>query len=115
MDIVRFADAATYTAPGHDDVTAKRLQGGDASTADFATVGHSSFPPGAFVPMDSGSTGKIYVVTDGSITVEQEDGTPHVLRRFDSIFIPAGEARAIRNESGAASAIIVITPSAPRK
>ena len=110
MDVVRFADAPSYTAPGHEDVAARRLQGGAASTADFATVGHSSFSDGAVVPMDAGSDGKIYVVTEGSITIEQEDGTRHVLNRWDSIFIAAGESRAVRNESGATSCIIVISP-----
>lgn len=113
MDIVRFAEASTYTAQGHDDITARRLQGGGASTADFVAVGHSSFPDGAVVPMDIGNVGKIYVVTEGSITIEQADGELHLLNRWDSIFVPAGEARAVRNESGATSSIIVITPAHP--
>ena len=111
MDVVRFEDAPTYTAAGHDDVVARRLQGGEASTADFVLVGHSSFPDGAVIPMDAGPAGKIYVVTQGAITIEQEDGARHVLRHGDSIFVPAGEARAVRNESGALAAMIVITPA----
>ncbi len=115
MEIVRFTEAPTYTAQGHDDVTARRLQGGEASTADFVTIGHSTFPDGAVVPMDVGAAGKVYVVTEGSITIEEENGELHVLHRWDSIFVPAGEARAVRNESGAASSMIVITPAPPRK
>ena len=110
MDIVRFENAPAYAAPNHDEVAARRLQGGEASTADFALVGHSSFPDGAAVPMDTAPIGRIYVVTEGAITIEQEDGTRHVLQRRDSVFVPAGEARAVRNESGASAAIIVITP-----
>ena len=113
MDVVRFEDAPTYTAPNHDDVVARRLQGGEASTADFVTVGHSSFADGAVVPMEAASIGKIYVVTEGAIIIEQEDGTRHLLRNRDSIFVPAGEARAVRNESGASAAILVITPTSP--
>ena len=111
MEIVRFEDALVYTAPNHDDVVARRLQGGEASTADFVMVGHSLFPNGAIIPMDAGPVGKIYVVTEGIITVEQEDGVRHVLQRRDSVFVPAGEARAVRNESGAVAAMIVITPT----
>ena len=111
MDIVRFEDAPVYTAPDHDDVTARRLQGGEISTADFVVVGHSSFPNGAVVPMGAGPIGKVYVVTEGAITIEEENGARHVLQRCDSIFIPAGESRAVRNESGASAALIVITPA----
>jgi quercetin dioxygenase-like cupin family protein len=113
MEIVTFASAPFYTAPNHDGVTARRLQGGEASAADFAWVGYSEFPTGVVVPMDAGATGKIYVVTQGSLTVEQEDGVRHRLQLWDSIFIASGEARSIINDSGEAAAIIVITPSPP--
>ncbi|WP_374943768.1 cupin domain-containing protein [Sphingomonas sp.] len=112
MDVVRFADAPFYTAPDHDDVVARRLQGGEASMADFAMVGHSTFPNGAFVPMGAGPIGKIYVVTEGTITIEQVDGVRHILPAGDSIFIATGEARAVLNDSGAPAAMIVITPTA---
>ena len=111
MDIVRLQDAPTYTAPDHDDVVARRLQGGEASGADFVLVGHSTFREGATLPMDTSSIGKIYVVTEGAITIERKDGTRHVLQRRDSVFIPAGEARAVRNDSGGVVEIIVITPT----
>ena len=113
MDVVRFADAPVYSASNHEDVVARRLQGGEASTADFVLVGHSSFPDGAVIPMEAGPIGKIYVVTEGILVIEQEDGMRHLLQQRDSIFIPAGEARAVRNESGAPAAIIVITPAPP--
>lgn len=110
MEVVRFADAPHYTAPDHEDVVARRLQGGQASTADFALVGHSYLRDGAVVPMGAGPIGKVYVVTEGALVIEQADGARHVLHPLDSIFIPAGEARAIRNESGAGAAMIVVTP-----
>ena len=110
MEVVKFADAPFYTASDHDDVVARRLQGGDASTADFVMVGHSSFPDGATVPMDAAPIGKVYVVTEGALIIEQSDGVRHVLLASDSIFVPAGEARAVLNESGAPAAMIVITP-----
>ena len=111
MDIVRFRDAPTYTAPGHDAIVARRLQGGEASSAGLVLVGHSSFPDAAIVPMDAAPADRIYVVTEGLITIEQEDGARHVLEKWDSVFVPAGEARAVRNDSGAAASIIVLTPA----
>lgn len=111
MEVVRFANAPFYTAPDHEDVVARRLQGGQASTTDFALVGHSYFRDGAVVPMGAGAIGKVYVITEGTLIIEQSDGLRHVLQALDSIFIPAGEARAIRNESGAPATMIVITPA----
>lgn len=110
MDVVQFADAPFYTAPDHDDVLSRRLQGGEASAADFALVGHSTFPAGAVVPMGSGPIGKIYVVTQGALTIDQADGVRHVLHAGDSVFIAAGEARAVRNQADVSATMIVITP-----
>ncbi len=110
MDVVKFANAPFYTAPDHEEIVARRLQGGEASAADFVMVGHSSFPDGAVIPMGAGTFGKVYVVTEGALTIEQEDGVRHVLHTGDSIFIAAGEARAMRNEGGSPAAMIVVTP-----
>ncbi|WP_310533323.1 cupin domain-containing protein [Novosphingobium sp.] len=110
MDVVKFADAPFYFPPNHEGVAARRMQGDVASGADFAWVGYSDFPPGVIVPMEAGAIGKIYVVTQGALTIVQADGVRHRLEQWDSIFIPAGEARAVENDSGAPAAIIVVTP-----
>ena len=110
METVRFADAPFYTAPDHDDVVARRLQGGEASTANFVMVGHSTLRDDAVIALEAAPIGKIYVVTEGTLLIEQADGTCHELRPLDSIYVPPGEARAVRNESGASAAMIVITP-----
>lgn len=115
MEVVRFAEAPHYTLPGHDEIVARRLQGVEASSAKFAVIGHSSFPEGAVVPMDAGSTDKIYVVIEGELTVDEADGRAYVLSVGDSILIPAGEPRAIRNASTRAAAMIVVTPVAAPK
>jgi quercetin dioxygenase-like cupin family protein len=111
MEVVKFDEAPFYTAAGHDDVIARRLQGGEASSADFVLVGHSTFPPGGGVPMDAAPIGKIYIVTDGMISFEQADGTCHVLSRGDSIHVPPGEARAVLNDTAKPAAMIVIVPT----
>lgn len=110
MEVVRFNEAPFYTAPDHDAVIARRLQGGEASSADFVLVGHSTFPPGGGVPMDAAPVGKIYIVTDGAISFDQLDGTRHVLTRGDSIHVAPGEARAVLNDTAEPAAMIVITP-----
>jgi quercetin dioxygenase-like cupin family protein len=110
MDVVKFAEAPLYTAPGHEQVVARRLQGGAASAAAFALVGHTSFPSGAVIPMDTGTFGKVYVITEGAVTIEQGNGLRHVMHPGDSIYIAKGEARAVVNESGSPAAMIVITP-----
>ena len=111
MELVRFSEASHYTLPGHDEIVARRLQGAEASSAVFAVIGHSSFPVGAVVPMDVGLMDKVYVVTEGKLTVVEANGSAHILSVGDSILIPAGEARAIRNEGSAAAAMIVVTPA----
>ena len=103
MEVVRFDEAPFYTAPDHDDVVARRLQGGEASSVDFALVGHSTFPPGGGVPMGAAQVSKIYIVTDGAISFDQPDGTRYVLM--------PGEARAVLNDTSEPAAMIVIVPA----
>ncbi len=110
MDVVKFANAPFYSAPNHEGVTARRLQGGTASSADFVWVGHSEFPPGVALPLEAAPIGKIYVVTLGVITIEQADGVRHHLHQGDSIFVPPNEARAVINATAVPAAMIVVTP-----
>lgn len=114
MEVTRFVNAPHYTAPNHDDVIARRLQGGEATSADFVVVGHSTFPPGGGVPMDAAPLGKIYIVTDGTITFEQSDGNRHALGQGDSIYVAPGEARAVINDTPEPAGMIVITPPPAR-
>lgn len=111
MEVVKFDEAPYYTAPDHDDVIARRLQGGEASSASFVLVGHSTFPPGSGVPMDAAPIAKIYIVTDGLLCFDQRDGTRHALARGDSIHVLPGEARAVVNASTEPAAMIVIVPA----
>lgn len=115
MEVTRFADAKAYEAPLHHGVTALRLQGFGASGADFAWTGLSHILPGGGADMDAGPLGKIYVVIDGEVTVTLDSGEVTVLRKLDSCFIPAGEAREVRNKSNAVASMIVIMPYPPKK
>ncbi len=64
--------------------------------------------------MDTAPIDRIYVVAQGTISVDQADGMRHSLYQWDSVFVPAGEARAVLNESDTLAAIIVITPPMAR-
>ena len=110
MDVTRFAEAAEYHPPLHHGCTALRLQGLEASTADFAWTGLSHILPGGGADMDAGPVGKIYVVTAGEVTVTLGDGSSATLGVMDSCFIPAGEAREVRNKANAVASMIVIMP-----
>jgi quercetin dioxygenase-like cupin family protein len=114
MDVTRIADAEPYQAPLHHGVSALRLQGFGASGADFAWVGLSHILPGGGADMDAGPLGKIYVVIEGEVTVTLGAGSQTVLRKLDSCFIPAGEAREVRNKSNAPASMIVVMPYPPK-
>ncbi|MBC2665699.1 cupin domain-containing protein [Novosphingobium flavum] len=110
MEIVRLADARPYIAPKHYDMRSLRLQGFEASGADFAWTGLSYFLPGGGAEMDAGPLGKIYVVLEGAVTIELGSGEVHVLKALDSCFIPGGEARAVRNYGNTVAAMLVVMP-----
>lgn len=111
MQITRFAEARRYDAPKHFDMRSLRLQGLEATGADFAWVGLSHFLPGGGAKMDAGMAGKIYVVLEGELTIDLADGSAQVLAKLDSCFIPAGEARAIRNAGNAVATMLVVMPT----
>jgi len=110
MEVTRFNQARRYDAPKHFDMRSLRLQGFEASGARFAWTGLSYFLPGGGAEMDSSPLEKIYVVLDGAITIELGDGSTETLSKLDSCLIPAGEARAIRNEGNAVATMLVVMP-----
>ena len=110
MDVTRIAEAQAYEAPLHFDVRSLRLQGMEASDTGFAWVGLSHFLPGGGCEMSATPLAKIYVVTQGEITVELADGVTHRLTRNDSCHIPAGEARAVRNDTNEPASMLVVMP-----
>lgn len=114
MDVTRFGDAQPYQAPLHHGVTALRLQGFGASSADFAWAGLSHILPGGGADMDAGPLGKIYIVLEGEVTVTLGSGAATVLHKLDSCFIPPGEAREVRNKGNAVASMVVVMPYPPK-
>jgi len=115
VHVTRIADAQRYDAPKHFDMRSLRLQGLDASPADFGWVGLSHFLPGGGAELDAGPLGKIYVVLAGKVTIVLGDGARHVLGPLDSCFIPAGEAREIHNDANEVASMLVFMPRAGGK
>ena len=115
MEVTRFAEAKQYYPPLHHGCTALRLQGFEASGADFAWTGISHILPDGGADMDAGPLGKIYVVLEGEVTVTLDDGTSSILSALDSCFIPSGEAREVRNNGNAVATMIVIMPYPPKE
>ena len=110
MEVTRFEAAPVYTAPGHEEIVARRLQGGEVTSVGFAVVGHSTVPDGATIPMDAGVVDKLYIIVAGTLDIIAADGTTYALSSGDSIFVAAGEARAVVNHGGTTAALIVVTP-----
>ena len=115
MEITRLADAKAYSAPKHYDMRALRLQGLEASNADFAWTGLSYFLPQGGAEMDAGPLGKIYVVLEGEITILLGTGETHRLQKLDSCFIAGGEARAVRNDGNVMAVMLVVMPYPEKK
>ena len=113
MHVTRFGDAVEYHPPLHRGCTALRLQGYDASKADFAWMGLSHIQPGGGATMDAGPLGKIYLVVAGEVKVTLGDGTAATLGHFDSCFIPAGEAREVLNTGDVIASMVVVMPYPP--
>lgn len=110
MEITRFDNAQRYDAPKHFDMRSLRLQGFDASSSKFAWTGLSYFLPDGGAEMDASPLEKIYVVLEGEITIDLENGESHVLSRLDSCYIPGGEGRAIKNNGNSVACMLVVMP-----
>lgn len=110
MDVTRLEEASRYDAPGHYEMRSLRLQGLEATGADFAWAGLSYFLPGGGAEMAASPQGKIYVMIEGTVTITLHDGSETHLKRLDSCFIPAGEARAIRNDTNSVATMLVVMP-----
>lgn len=109
MDVVKFADARSIVRP----ITTALPRAGCRATTQAPQTSPGSdisvFPLRVVMPMEAGPIGKIYVVTQRVLTFVLADWLRHRLEQWDSIFIPAGEARVVDNHSGAPAAIIVVT------
>lgn len=115
MEIRRIEEACAFEAPKHFDMRALRLQGAEASDADFAWVALSHFLPAGGAARDSSPFGKIYVMLEGELVIELADGTNETLRALDSCYLAPGDDRSIRNPGNKVASMLVITPNLAAK
>ena len=114
MQVTRLGEARPYEAPKHFDCTALRLQGWEASDAQNFSVGLSHFLPGGGCELDATPLEKVYVVTEGEVTVITEAGEA-TLGPYDSIYLAPNEARSIENRTNRPASMIVVMPYPPGK
>jgi quercetin dioxygenase-like cupin family protein len=112
MIVTRLGDAKPYDAPKHVGCTALRLQGFDASPVEGFSVGLSHFLPGGGVEMDATPIEKVYVVTEGEVTIVTDEGEA-TLGLYDSIYLEPNEARAIENRTNRPASMITVVPYPP--
>ena len=114
MIVKRLDEAGPYEAPKHFDCTALRLQGWDASPAQAFSVGLSHFLPGGGCEHDATPLEKVYVVTEGEVTVVTDEGEA-TLGPYDSIYLAPNEARSIVNRTNRPASMLVVMPYPPGK
>ena len=116
MNIMRAAAAPPYSAPGHDRMQMRRLQGREAGTSDTAWLGLSVIEPGGGTTSSAASVEKFYVVLEGVIEVESigAKGT-HVteLGPLDSVRFEPHEARRLTNRSTRSCTLLLVMPNSP--
>lgn len=112
MHVVRFGDAPIYQADGHHGTTLRRLQGREASPAQHLWIGLSEIAPGGEIAFAAAGDEKLYVVVEGCLHFESEDGAA-VLQRLDSCRFAPLERRRIRN-MGAEPALLLLAMPTPK-
>jgi len=112
MQVVRLADAKAYEAPGHFGCRTLRLQGFDASGAKAFHVGLSHFLPAGGCEHSSSPIEKVYVVTEGEVTIVTDAGEA-TLGPYDSIHLAPDEARSIENRTNRPASMLTILPHPP--
>jgi quercetin dioxygenase-like cupin family protein len=112
MLIKRFADATSYEAPNHQGCTSLRLAGFAETGPENFWVGCSHFLPGGGAGPDASPMEKVYVILSGKLTV-RAGGEEEVAGPMDTVFIPGGEEREIRNEGNEVVTMIVAMPYPP--
>ena len=113
MHVTRLSDAKTYFAPNHNDMRCLRLQGHEAGPADILWLGMSQILPGGGTSLDASPMEKYYVVLEGELTLDTDDGSGvkrEILKQWDSCRIAPGEKRALKNETNRTVTVLLSMP-----
>ena len=106
MRVTRFAEAPAYAPPLHHGVDCKRLQGFEAGPTSHFWVGLSVYAPGGCADESPTAEETIYTVLDGELVITAED-REETLGRYDSVHLPKGTVRSVRNRSGRPATLLV--------
>jgi len=116
MKVTRFSECKKYSPPKHDvTIHSMHLQHKDMGCTAPYWVGCSYYLPGSRAEMSSSPLDKVYVMLDGELTIEFDDGKIVKLGKMDSIFIGPNENREIRNETNTVATMLVVMPYPPEK
>jgi hypothetical protein len=111
MHLVPFAGAPAYEAPGHYDMTMRRLQGREAGPSDTVWIGVSVIEAGGGTTASASLSEKFYVVIEGAVEITASlDGrkTTAVLRPLDSCRIAPGETRELHNPGRQPAKVLLV-------
>jgi quercetin dioxygenase-like cupin family protein len=111
MQVTKFKEAKRYEAANHVDVSALRLQGGEASKTSNFWCGLSYYLPGGKAERSASDYERVYMVLDGEVTVTTDQGTV-VLGAMDSVHIAPKEMRLVENRGNAVATMLVIVSNA---
>ena len=105
--IVRADEAPTYLPPNHEGVIARRLQGHDAGQTERFWVGQSNYAPGAEASTTPTNEETVYVVLEGELQLNVDGGEQRI-GAGDSVHLPRGTVRSLKNATQAQARILVI-------
>ncbi len=115
MKLVKLEEAKPYDPPKHFNMVALRLHHRDTTGTKSFWVGLSHYLPGGGAESSVNDSDKVYVMLSGKLTIITEDGKEIVLEPFDSLYIEAGEKRAIINKTNLPATMLVISAYPEKK
>jgi quercetin dioxygenase-like cupin family protein len=112
MYIKSFKNAEQYVAPNHQYCHSVRLAGFESMGPENFWMGHSHFLPGGGAGPDTSPLEKVYFILEGELKIVA-DGKSEIAVKGDTVFIPGGEEREIRNETNEIVKMVVVMPYPP--
>jgi quercetin dioxygenase-like cupin family protein len=107
VHVTRSGEAQPYAPPHHSGVTARRHQGRQAGGGSPALVSTSTFTPTASADSTPTTYDTIYLILDGQLELSVDDRT-ETLGKGDSVFLPAGTIRGLRNHTETDARLVVV-------
>ena len=114
MQIKKFNNAEQYVAPNHQECHSLRLAGFEEKGPENFWVGHSNFLPGGGAGPDASPLEKVYYILEGELTIDVA-GKSEIAFKGDTVFIPGGESREIRNKTNEIVRMLVVMPYPPKE